>query len=372
MKAGVERLMSDKMNYMAEQGHQITLVTYEQGTHPMPFELHDSIKHIDLNTRFFTLKKYALPRRLVEIFLLQKTFKKRLQNAVDDIRPDIIHTTTYSISLISIILNLKTKAKKTIESQVSYDSILKENDFRGKSILQTIARKYDNYLFSKLKLFDAFFALTKGDAAQWQHYYKNVTIIPNPLTNYPKTIKEHHEPHYRIICAGRLNFQKGFDLLIEAFSLIADKCPKWNIDIFGSGDEEQTLRKLLNQKHLEKRILIHPASNNIFDEFQNSDFFVLSSRFEGMPLVVAEAMSCGIPIVSFRCKYGPEETLTDHVDGLLVQDGDINELSEKMLWMTQHHQERLNMGTAARETAKKFKKEVVVEKWLETFNSLLK
>ena len=371
MKAGVERLMSDKMNYMAEQGHQITLVTYEQGTHPMPFELHDNIRHIDLDTRFFTLKKYALPRRLIEILLLQKTFKKRLQRVIDDIRPDIIHTTTYSIALIDIILGIKTQAKKTIESQVSYNSILKENDFKGKGFLQRVAREYDHYLFNKLQRFDAFFSLTKGDTEQWKQYYKNVTIIPNPLTNYPETVKEHQEPHHRIICAGRLNYQKGFDLLIEAFALIAAQCPEWHIDIFGSGDEEQALRKQLAEKPLEERILIHQASSHIFDEFQNSDFFVFSSRFEGWGLVLVEAMSCGIPVVSFRCDYGPEDIITDHTDGLLVKNGDIRELSEKMLWMIQHQQERLTMGDAARNTAKKFRKEVVVEKWIEKFNSLL-
>ena len=268
MKAGVERLMSDKMNYMAEQGHDIILVTYEQGTHPIPFSLHPSIRHIDLDTRFFTLKKYSLPLRFIKILQLQRIFRKRLQKVVDDIKPDIIHTTTYSINLIGIILNLSTQAKRTIESQVSYDSILKENDFKGKWGAQDIARLYDKYTFNKLKRFDAFFALTQGDARQWERFVSNVHIIPNPLTSYPEQIKSHHETHHRIICAGRLNYQKGFDLLIESFALIADQCPEWHIDIFGSGDEENNLRSLLAQKNLESRIFIHPATDHIFEEFQ--------------------------------------------------------------------------------------------------------
>ena len=199
-----------------------------------------------------------------------------------------------------------------------------------------------------------------------------VHVIPNPLTSYPRQIKDHNKTHHRIICAGRLNYQKGFDLLIEAFSLIADQCPEWHIDIFGSGDEEQALRKQLSQKGLEQRIFIHPASDHIFDEFQNSDFFVFSSRFEGWGLVLVEAMSCGIPAVSYRCDYGPEDIITDQIDGLLVTNGDINELSEKILWMIKHPEERLTMGKEARHTARKFLKEKVIQQWIDVFYSLLK
>ena len=151
MKAGVERLMSDKMNFMAEHGHVVTLITYEQGGHSMPFTLNPNIKHIDINTRFFTLKKYALPRRFIEHMKLRKVFKKRLQQVINELQPDIINTTTYSINLIGIILNLHCSAKKTIESHVSYESTLKEDDFKGKGILHHIARYYDAYYFSKLK-----------------------------------------------------------------------------------------------------------------------------------------------------------------------------------------------------------------------------
>lgn len=371
MKAGVERLMSDKMNLMAEQGHTITLVTYEQGDHPMAFPLNPNVKHMDLDTRFFSLKRYSLPLRLFKVLKMKRVFKKKLQKVVDDLHPDIIHTTTYAIHLVDIILSLKTNAKKTIESQVCYESILKETDFRGSCLLQMLARFYDRITLNRLKSFDAFFALTQGDASQWSRYVDNIYCVPNPLTNYPEKVKEHNVPYHRIICAGRLNPQKGFDLLIDAFALVADKCPVWHIDIFGSGDEEDFLRQRLREKRLEERIFIYPATDNIYAEFQNSDFFVFSSRFEGWGLVLVEAMACGIPPVSFRCKYGPEDIITDGMDGLLATDGDIKDLSDKILWMIDHPKERIEMGQSARMSALRFNKETVVQRWIEIFQLLL-
>lgn len=363
MKAGVERLMSDKMNYMADHGHIVTLITYEQGSHPYPFMLNPSIKHIDLDTRFFTLKKYTLLRRIFKSLHLQKTFKKKLQLTIRELQPDIINITTYSLNLVGIILNLHCSAKRTIESHVNFDSILKEEDYKNKGILHTIARYYDAYYLNKIKRFDALFTLTKGDALQWEEYAQNVYVIPNPLTIYPENVKEHHESYHRIICAGRLDYQKGFDILIDAFSLIAHKCPTWHIDIFGNGDEEQALYDLISQKGLRERIFIHPATDSIYEEFQLSDFFVFSSRYEGWGLALVEAMACGIPAISFRCKYGPEDIITNEVDGLLVKEGDILELADKILWMISHPKQCRIMGNKARESAIKYKKEPIFQKW---------
>lgn len=371
MKAGVERIMSDRMNFLSEKGHKITLVTYEQGEHALSFPLHQTIQHFDLNTRFFTLMKYGLPRRAFEFILLSHTFKKRLQKVIDTTQPDIISTTTYSLNLVGIILQINTHAKRIIESHVNYNSILKENDFKGKLLLQTITRYYDNYLLNKVKKMDAFFALTNGDAKQWAPYAKKLYVIPNPVTLYPATIKDHTKTLHRIIGAGRLDPQKGFDLLIESFSCIANQCSEWHIDIFGNGNEEQKLRKIITEKKLDKQIFIHPASDYIYEEFQNSDFFVFSSRYEGWGLVLVEAMSCGIPAVSFQCDYGPEDILTDHYDGLLVENGNIQDMANKILWMIQNPQERIKMGQAARDSAQRYKKTVILEKWLYILQSLV-
>lgn len=371
MKAGVERIMSDKMNYMAERDHEITLITYEQGVHPISFPLHKTIHHIDLDTRFFLLKRYSLPRRIIEFIKLRRVFSRRLQQIVNTIQPDIINTTTYSLNLVNCILGVKTNAKRTIESHISYNSILKENDFKNNMILQVAARFYDHITLKRMRKFDAFFTLTKGDACKWKRYSEKIYIIPNPVTNYPNIVKDHIIQRKRIICAGRLDPQKGFDLLIESFSLIANRCLDWHIDIFGSGNDEQKLRKLIKEKSLDKRIFIYPASNCIYEEFQNADFFVFSSRYEGWGLVLVEAMACGIPAVSFQCDYGPEEIITNGTDGLLVKNGDIHEMAGKILWMINHPKERISMGLAARETAKQYQKTIIIEQWLKVAQSLV-
>ena len=128
---------------------------------------------------------------------------------------------------------------------------------------------------------------------------------------------------------------------------------------------------MITINNLKDRIFIHPATDNLYDEFQNSDFFVFSSRFEGWGLVLVEAMSCGIPCISFRCKYGPEDIITDHNDGLLVSDGNVKELGEKILWMINHPDDCLQYGKEARKTALKFKKDVVIQRWIEIFESLI-
>lgn len=371
MKAGVERLMSDKMNYMAELGHEVMLLTYEQGAHPPVYPLHPGIVFKDLDTRFFTLKKYGLARRLAEHFRLQRKFKQRLQQVVDEFQPDIIHATTYSLSLVKIILNLRTQAKKTMESQVSFESVMKATDLKGRGLLEKAAARWDAYILKYLRRFDAFFTLTKGDTEKWRPYYDHITVIPNPLTHYPDEVKDHSKTLYRIICAGRLAPQKGFDLLIDAFATVADQCPDWHIDIFGSGDDHDKLQQQIADNHLQGRIIIHPATDRIYDEFQASDFFLFSSRFEGWGLVIVEAMSCGIPVVSFRCDYGPEDIITDGKDGLLVTDGNIRELGEKTLWMINHPDERRKMGTEARLSAKKYRKEIISQQWIDVFFGLL-
>lgn len=141
---------------------------------------------------------------------------------------------------------------------------------------------------------------------------------------------------------------------------------------FGSGGDKEVLNEKILIDRLQNRVHIIAPTEHIYAEYQKSDFLVLSSRYEGLALVLIEAMSCGIPCIAFRCKYGPEDVITHQKDGILVTNGDVKELADQILWMATHKDERLQMGGAARETARRYQKEAIMRKWIDLFESLKK
>ncbi len=368
VKAGVERVMSDKMNYLAEQGYEVIMVTYEQGQHPNAFPLHDSIRHIDLGVCFYPIMKYGLLKRLPLIMQLRKQFKKRLRALLNKLQPEILIVSTCSIKLMDIVLSIKTDARKIIESHAPCYAIKKSVYYKDRPALRLLASLYDKWMLGQASKADLLVTLTEGDAKEWQMYISNIKVIPNPVTFYPSEVKQHDGSGRRIICAGRLDKEKRFDFLIDAFAQIADKCPEWKIDIFGEGADRQMLVDKINYFGLSDRIVINKPTSDIYSEYQTSELYVLSSLYEGFGLVLVEAMSCGIPCVAFRCKYGPEDIIEDKGNGLLVEDGNVNELGEAMLWMINHPMERIHMGEKARKDVSRYKKNIVMQKWIDLFD----
>ena len=351
---GVERTLTDKINYMAEQGHVVTLVTYEQGQHPYVFELSPKVDCVDLDCRYFTLYKYSFPKRLKEQCGMKRRFKRALRQLVAERQPDVLVTTTYEGIFMNAVMSLRHRVRIIIESHTAFT-----HDMMGGSLM----RRISNYFYlNTLKKCYLLMALTKGDAVCWQQHITRVSSVPNPVSFYCEHVDLQNREKGRIIAVGRYHPQKRFDRLIDAFSKIAAKYPLWHIDIFGEGPDKEALQMQIDQLGLSDCIHLKSPTKDIQSEYLRSELFVFSSDYEGFGLVLIEAMACGVPPVSTDCPFGPSEIIENRVSGLLCEMS-VQDLADKMEWMIAHDEERRQIALNAHQAVARYQKNIVLKAW---------
>lgn len=361
---GAERVLTDKANYLSEHGgHQMMLVSYEQGAHPLPYELHPSVKYKDLDCRFFVLSKYPALTRIYHYFRLRRKFKSSLRNLALDFHPDVVVLASDWQTLITSVLDAVSPVPVIAEFHNAYDYIMRKVGVSENRLKASLSRMFHWKTLKHLKRCAKMVVLTESDANCWRQHFSNVCVIPNPVTVYPDAIDDIPKDLGRIIFVGRFNHEKRVDRLVTAFSLLAGRYPQWHVDIFGEGNEKELIEQKIKDCHLEGRVIIHNPTKAIFDEYKRSEMLVLCSEHEARPLVLVEAMACGVPCVSLDCPYGPREIITDGVTGLLARDGDVQDLAAKMEWLMTHDEERYEMGRKAREDAAKYKMSVIMQDW---------
>jgi glycosyltransferase involved in cell wall biosynthesis len=220
------------------------------------------------------------------------------------------------------------------------------------------AKRRRHYIYQFRKLDDVV-VLCQDDANRFNTYDKHFTptVIYNPLTlkqGVPST-----GTSKRFLTVGRFTpLHKGIDLLIEAFNLFAQKNNGWKLDIVGEGTEEKTFRKLIAKYQLEDRITIHPFTNHIQEYYSEAQVYVLSSRWEGMPLVLVEAMAHGLPIVSSDLPVS-KEILGRF--GLFFENGNVEELSQRLEDATQRDWQK--KSEEAKEIAQRFDIVNIIKQW---------
>lgn len=369
---GAERVITDKANYLAKEGHQLMLVSYEQGLHPLPYELHPSVQYKDLDCRFFTLSKYSMPMHLYLFFRLKRKFRKNMQSVASDFKPDVVVLASDWQTLMGAVVKSVNSIPVIAEFHNTYAYIMRKVGSSENWLRKMVTKFYYRQTISNLSKCSKLVVLTEIDAQNWRRHFDNVCVIPNPVTLYPDVIDDIPKDNGRIIFVGRFNHEKRIDRLITAFSMFADRYPDWHVDIFGDGNEKEKLLRQIDECGLVNRVVIHEPTKAIYDEYKRSEMLVLCSEHEASPLVLVEAMACGVPCVSLDCPTGPRAIIKDGETGLLAKDGDVNDLAYKIEWLIIHETERKEMGRRARVFAASRKQDVVMGQWEKLYTGIVK
>jgi glycosyltransferase involved in cell wall biosynthesis len=348
---GMERVISLKANCLVlKYNIDVTIITYIQKDRPAFYPLNEKVKRIDFGCNENVDKKHL--KYILSKFLIKEHFD--------------ICISTYGRDFF-FLPKIQDGSKKIIEFHFTYDinRIWETNDFRGKIIgkLRTLR------MVHQAKKYDQIVVLTKSDELKWKKYSNKVSQIYNPLTIY--SAGNSFLDTKIVIAVGRMDKLKGFDYLINCWAIVAKKHPDWKLNIFGGGDNTQYKQQIIN-KGLNGKIFLKGITSDISKEYLRSSLFVLSSRSEGFPLVMVEALSFGLPLVSFDCPSGPAELIIQGENGYLVKPvGNIEELANKICILIENDKLRKRMGEKSKEMSFNFSVNTVMNRWLNLYNKLL-
>ena len=357
---GLERVLIDKMNYLAnEEGYEIFTITYDQGTNPIPFPLSPKVIYRDLNVMLYHHYRYYGLKKYYYRYKLEKLLIKRLQSEIRDIMPDVI--VCPRIDLLSNILKAKGNIPLIFESHSSYKWIAMEK----KGIIWFFKQCYYNRLAKKVQMV---VALTEGDALEWRKVTNHVSVIPN-VVHLNRSGRYSDCKSKSVIFVGRLCLQKDIHSLLRIWSLVHQRHPDWQLQLFGAyGEEQETVLPVISE--MDANIIVHEPTKEIFKCYLESSIFLLTSLYEPFGLVLPEAMSCGLPIVAFDCPYGPVDIITDGQDGFLIKNRDVNAFADKVCRLIESPELRKKMGQAGIRSAQRFDASCIMPMWKDLFGHL--
>ena len=368
IKGGADKMIVEKANYFARQGFVVTIVTESQMGRETSFPLDEKVKHIDMGLDFNEQYRHGSLKRLWIYTKLMCQYRRKLTESLRRESADITITAMgRSIDVLPYITDGSKKIGEAHNKKQFLRSIhlIEQRGGLYKYVAKYLRRKMERGA-SKL---DALVLLTSDHEKDWKGIAKTY-VIPNPIQFYPQRAAALNNK--KVLMIGRYNNAKGYDYLIPAWDIVHKCHPDWTLNVYGSGEMREQVVHWINERHLEETIILHEPVDNIMEKYMESSICVLSSLYEGFPLVILEGMACGVPFVSFDCPYGPRTIINDGEDGLVVDYLNFQALAEGICRLIEDESLRKKMGAHARKNILRYSKDVVMKQWVDLFESLTK
>lgn len=358
---GKERIITGKANRLAAKGYEVGIFTSEQGGRPDFYPLH-GVERFDADVFFSSLKDKNPLVKYLHLKKRKREYLAKLKKRISEFQPDIVISTNgYEIGIVGKIAGIK---KKIIETHFTRWFRLQRN---RKGIWGLIDRIKTHMDLRYVRNYDLLICLTQEDRENWKEI-RNTKVINNFIEN--RTEKPTSLEAKRMIAVGRLEYQKGFDRLISAWEIVNRRFPDWRLDIYGNGVLKDSLLSQINESGLSGIIEIHPPEKDIHKEYMASSALVMTSRYEGLPMVMLEAMEAGLPVVSFDFQCGPKDFIENGVNGFIVRNGDIQQLADRICELIQSEDLRKEMGERNFQKAKNNYPDPIIAEWIKIFDYL--
>lgn len=343
---GVARVLAVKANYFVENfGYEVHILSQNEFNKKPFYSFNEKIIFHNMN----------LSGTVLSFFL---TFKKSINQKINEINPDVILIADNGLKafLYPFIINSKT-------------SLIFE--CHGSKYIEEKRQKVN--LFSKLKYgfknfgagrFTKMVALSKESLEEWS--VSNGVIIPNPSWVETETTSTLQSKKAFVI--ARNSYEKGLDRLLLIWKEIAQKYPDWTLDIYS--DDIESLEKEAQNLGIRTSINYFDFVKNIEEKYLESSLYLMTSRSEGFPMVLLEAMAFGLPCIAYDCPTGPRAIIVNGENGYLIPDGNVALFVEKLFYLMENEEERILLGKNVIATTKKFSVDKVMKQWKDLLEML--
>lgn len=356
---GMERVLCLKANYLADvYGYDVTVFTFFQFDRAVAFDFSDNVTIIHLDFE----KSHSKKNFFLQYLERRTKLKSLLSNALMHEKFDIVISTEFGPEFLFLPF-IKDKSTKIAEYHFTYD--LKKSSVADNSGLIKI-RYFLYYLpwYLAARAYKKFVVLTKSDDDNWRKILNNTAVIGNPISESTELSTLSYK---NCVAVGRLSPEKGFSKLITMWKKISVVHPDWKLRICGEGSERTHLEKLISSHELHNSVELLGSVHNIGYIYKNSSLFLMTSEYEGFGLVLAEAMSYGLPCIAFNCNYGPAEIIDHGVNGFLISQGDETAFITGVNQIINDFELRQSFGMNAKKKSRQYSLDTIMSKWKTLF-----
>lgn len=362
---GMERVLLNKVTYLVEKmGWEVTVVTTDQHGRPSFYPFPEGVRMVDLGVNYSDDNGKPFLKKLLGFAKRRRLHEKKFKALLEQVRPDVVDC--FYPGECSFVPGLKDGSKKVMELHQSKLFHHQYNRLGLMGLADKVRAEMDERLVRK---FDRFVVLTQEDRLMWGEM-PGIRVIPNAANFIADRYSDCSAK--RVIAVGRLDYQKSFDRLIMAWEKVHRQMPDWRLDIFGQGEWKEMLQDMIDDRGLSDCVRLNAPTKDIGSEYADSSMLVMSSHYEGFPMVMIEAMACGLPAVSFDFKCGPKDIVRPGENGLIVSDGDIDGLADSIMKLMKDDALRKKMGETAKRVVETYSEDKVMEKWANLFEEILR